>query len=407
MTRDDRQQVPPDQGDGGNSPEDTPVFDASYWNLRADTIYLNHGSFGPPPECVRQARAEWQRRLDEQPMDFYLRQYEPAWLAARERLAQFVGTSAENLVLVDNATVAMNAVADSVPLRPGDQVLLTDHEYGAVLRIWQRACRRAGSEPPRIARLPQPLTSTTDVVDALLAEATPATRLIVVSHITSATAVILPVAEICQAARQRGIAVCIDGPHALLQTPVALDQLQCDYYTASCHKWLCAPLGSGFLYVAPRHQASVAPSVLSWGRGPGELHRDWSDEFIWSGTGDPSAHLTVGTAIDLFERLGVEQFRARSHRLARYARQQLLPLADRPPLVEDSPDWYGSMAQVPLPRVDRQQLQSRLWQRHGIEVPIIDWDGQSFIRVSCHLYNTTWQIDRLVAALREELRGVV
>src|SRR4051794_30336183 len=234
------------------------------WSLRPGTIYLNHGSFGPPPRSVREARQHWQNAMDSQPMDFFVRQLEPALVAARERLARFVGSPASDLIFVENATVGMNIVADSFPLVAGDQVLLTDHEYGAVHRIWQRACDRAGAMK-RTVELPLPFRSAAETTDALFAAATDRTRLIVVSHISSPTAVILPVAEICRRARQRGIAVVIDGPHAIAQTPLNIAELGCDFYTASCHKWLSAPFGSGFLYVAPQHQSRIRPPVLSWG----------------------------------------------------------------------------------------------------------------------------------------------
>lgn len=221
------------------------------WNLEPGVTYLNHGSFGPPPEAVRQARAVWQERLDRQPMDFFVRQLEPALLAARNKLAQFVGSDPENLIFVENATVGMNIVADSFPLQAGDEVLLNNHEYGAVQRIWKRACDAAGAKLV-IATLPLPIRNAEETVAGLLAEATEKTRLIVVSHITSPTAITLPVADLCRAARERGIAVCIDGPHAVAQLELNLESLGCDFYTASCHKWLSAPFGSGFLYVAPR-----------------------------------------------------------------------------------------------------------------------------------------------------------
>ncbi|HTN74099.1 MAG TPA: aminotransferase class V-fold PLP-dependent enzyme, partial [Pirellulaceae bacterium] len=293
-----------------------------HWQLRADTTYLNHGSFGPPPRAVREAQAVWRARLDEQPMDFFVRQYEPAYFAARARLAEFVGASESNLVLAEDATFAMNHVAASFPLTANDEVLLTDHEYGAVLRIWERACQRAGAAPPKIATLPRPLRTVSETVEAIVNQLTPRTKLLIVSHITSATAVTLPVKEICAALQSRGVAVCIDGPHAIAQLELKLDELGCDYYCASCHKWLCGPFGSGFLYVAPQRQATTTPAVLSWGRVQGDDRHTWQDEFVWSGTRDPSNWLALPTAIDFLTQIGLPAFRARTHALARYARQQ-------------------------------------------------------------------------------------
>lgn len=369
------------------------------WDLRADTVYLNHGSFGPSPRPVREARAAWQRRLEEQPMDFFVRQYEPAYFAARQALAQFVGTAPENLVFAENATAAMNHVAASFPLRAGDEVLLTDHEYGAVVRIWERACAAVGATV-RTVRLPLPLTTPDEVVTALEDALTARTRLVIVSHITSPTAVILPVQSISAAMQRRGVAVCIDGPHAVAQVPLAIDELDCDYYCASLHKWLSAPFGSGFLYVHPRRQALARPAAASWGRVFVEDLRDWADEFIWSGTRDPSPYLTVPTAIAFLEEIGLERFRERTHALARYARHRLVELVQREPIIPDSPDWYGSMAHVPLPPGDARSLMRTLWEEDHIEVPIVAWQGERYVRVSCHLYNTCDEIDLLVESLR-------
>jgi isopenicillin-N epimerase len=372
----------------------------SHWQLRPGTIYLNHGSFGPPPLPVKAARAAWQQRLDEQPMDFLVREYEPAWHAARARLAQFVHCDAADLVFVENATAGMNVVASSFKLQAGDEVLLTDHEYGAVLRIWQRACAEAGATPPVIAKLPPQFGEPQETVDAITRAITPRTRLLIVSHITSPTAVILPIRQIIRAAQQLGVAVCIDGPHAPLQTEVDLRGLQPDYYTASCHKWLCAPFGSGFLYVDKRHQSAIRAPLLSWGRIFPEDRRVWSDEFVWSGTRDNSPYLSIPAAVDFFAPLGQPEFAGRTHALAQYARQQLVELTGLEPIVPDDPAWYGSMAHVPLPPGDRRALQDALWREHGIEVPIIDWNNRRWIRVSCHLYNTREEVDTLLRALR-------
>lgn len=376
----------------------------SQWDLRPGVTYLNHGSFGPPPRPVQAVRQRWQIELDRNPMDFFVRQYEAAWFAARRTLGTFVGSDERNLVFVDNATSAMNVVANSVPLAAGDEVLLNDHEYGAVLRIWQRAAQSAGATV-RIARLPFPVESAEQVVDALFAAVTPRTRLLVVSHITSPTAITLPADRICAEARRRGLAVAVDGPHAVAQLPLHLDQLGCDFYCASCHKWLSAPFGSGFLYVAEKHHAAVRPPQLSWGRLLPRRVEQWTDEFIWTGTGDPAAYLAVPAAIEFLQAVGLDAFRVRIHALASYARRQLTELFGRPGCIPDSPDWYGGMAHVPLPPQTPTDLQDQLWQRFGIEVPIVTWDERCWIRVSCHLYNCAADIDLLIRALRETIHG--
>lgn len=397
--------------EGSRPPVDiSPGTLRSAWSLPDDVCYLNHGSFGPSPRVVQDARNRWSAELERQPMDFFLRRMEGHLAEAAARLGRFVGAEPSELGFVDNATVGMNVVAASVKLSHGDEVLLTNHEYGAVLRIWRRACQGAGANVV-VASLPDPLESHEAVVDALFASVTERTRLIVVSHITSPTAVILPVEAICRAARERGIPVCIDGPHAIAMVPVNLRKIGCDYYCASGHKWLSAPFGSGFLYVAGRRHRELVPPVMSWGRSVEGLPPRWQDEFHWLGTRDPATFLAIPAAIDFLESHGIGSFRTRTHALAREARSQLAELTGLSPFVPDDPAWFGSMVTCPLPLSSagpptaggRDELQDALWERHRIEIPIVWWHGRRFIRVSCHLYNDAADLDRLIGALRELL----
>ena len=278
------------------------------WQLPLGVCYLNHGSFGICPRPVRDVRDRWRSKMDHQPMNFFVREYESAWLDARDVLSRFIGAHSDEVVLVDNATAGMNVVADSFPLSTGDEVVLTDHAYGAVRRIWERRCHRAGTRPPRIAKLTTPVVSAAAVADELIRQCTPATRLLVISHVTSATAMTLPVATTVVEAKRRSISVCIDGPHAVAQLPLNVAELGCDYYTASCHKWLSAPLGSGFLYAHP-DAPSPSPVSFSWGRLSPSVPRHWTEEFLWSGTRDSSAHLAIPAAIEYLDQFGWDRFR--------------------------------------------------------------------------------------------------
>lgn len=367
------------------------------WALAAGVTYLNNGSFGPTPRCVSAARRRWMDVVEADPQDFFVRQLGPRLAECRRQLGELVGTHADNLVLVENASVAMNIVAASVRLQPGDEVLTNDHEYGAVLRLWERVCRRAGAKLV-VQPLPVPISSAEEVVATLFAAASERTKLLVVSHITSPTAIVFPVEAICRRAREHGILTAIDGPHAVAMLDVNLDRLDCDYYTASCHKWLCGPLGTGFLYAHPREQSAVEPALVSWGRTLEGDTTSWRDEFNWVGTRDPSAFMAISAAIELLNRVGLGAFRERTHVLARYARQQLVARLGAEPLVSDDPQWYGSMVSVRLPDGSAESLQRALWERHKIEVPIVTWQGRRLIRPSCHLYTWREDIDRLVDA---------
>lgn len=389
----------------GQKPMTSPL--RSEWAIPTDVTYLNHGSFGPSPKVVRESREQWSARLEQQPMQFFVRETEELLDTAATRLGELVGCRGGNLTFVDNATFGMNVVAESVDLQPGDEVLLTDHEYGAVQRIWRHACERAGARMV-IQPLPMPFQTQDEVVEALMSGVTDRTKLIVISHISSPTAVILPAKEICDAARQRGIPVAIDGPHAVAMLPVNLKELGCAYYVASCHKWLCGPFGSGFLYVHSPHQPSLKPRIVSWGGSISGRDAHWKDEHRWLGTRDPAPFLAVPDAVHFMRNYGLEKFRHKTHAMAQYARNQILALTELEPIVPDSRDWYGSMISMPLPippgweppthgKID--PLQLKLVEQN-IEAPVFSWNHRRFIRVSCHLYNSIDDIDRLVKVLK-------
>lgn len=392
------------------NPLNAPISRAA-WSLPDDVTYLNHGSFGPTPRIVQSARDAWSARLAAQPMDFFLRQMEPALDEAAARLATFLDADLRDLVFTDNATTAMNTVAATVPLAAGDEVLLNNHEYGAVRRIWQRACDAQGAKLVT-AQIPVPIHSVDDVLDALFAAVTPRTQLIVVSHVTSPTAIVFPVEPICERARTLGIPVCIDGPHAIAMREVHLKKIGAAFYCASLHKWLSAPLGTGFLYVDRRWQSKLTSPVLSWGRSLSGRPGRWQDEWNWQGTRDPAGFLAVPAAIEFLESAGLATFREHGHALAHEARQRIETLCGTTALVPDDPAWYGTMITVPLPPGPSLRSSPNswdpwtktLWDDHRIEIPVVDWQGRRHIRVSCHLYNDRRDLDRLLAAL-EQLVG--
>ena len=231
------------------------------WRFPDGVTYLNHGSFGPSPIRVQNARQEWSANLERQPMDFYLRQMEVAIDGTVNKLSEFVGVKADGLIAVDNATVGMNIVARSIELNPGDEILTTTHDYGAVLRLWRSACRDAGAEL-KVQHVDLPVSSSDEITEAIVGGITARTKLLIVSHVTSVTGTIFPVQEICRRAHEQGVPVCVDGPHAIAMIPLAIRDIGCDFYTASCHKWLCGPFGSGFLYVDSRFRRQVKPRSL-------------------------------------------------------------------------------------------------------------------------------------------------
>jgi isopenicillin-N epimerase len=378
--------------------------------LRPDVIFLNHGSFGACPRPVFAAYQAWQLELERQPVEFLGRRFINLMRYAREVLAAYVGAAADELVYVPNATTGLNIVARSLPLQPGDEVLATDHEYGALDRTWRFVCARRGARYIN-QPLPLPLESAEQMVETLWSAVNERTRVLFVSHITSPTALILPVAELVQRARQAGILTVIDGAHAPGQIPLDLTALGADFYSGNCHKWLCAPKGSAFLYARKEMQHLVEPLVVSWGWNDrpdrfGKPVRSFVDEQEWQGTRDIAAYLSVPAAIEFQAEHDWPRVRAQCHELLRETRQRMAELGRATKVATtsraicpDSPEWYAQMASFPLPPCDAEALQRRLYEEYRVEVPIIEWKGRQLVRVSIQGYNTFGDAETLLGAL--------
>jgi isopenicillin-N epimerase len=379
--------------------------------LRQDVVFLNHGSFGACSRPVFADYQKWQLELERQPVEFLSRRFDDLMRAARQSLAAYVCADADELLFVPNATVGLNVVARSLLLQPGDEVLATDHEYGALDRTWRFICQRRGcryvNQPLQL-----PLESAEQVVEQLWSGVTPRTRVLFLSHITSPTALILPVAELVRRARAEGMLTVIDGAHALGQIALDLRTLGADFYVGNCHKWLCAPKGSGFLYARRNVQHLLEPLVVSWG-----WNRDQSSEVCqtsegssalvaeqqWQGTRDPAAYLSVPAALEFQDEHHWMQVRATCHELLREARRRLEERTGLPGICPDSAEWYAQMGAFPLPECDAAVLQRRLYEQYHIEVPVIDWNGRELVRVSVQGYNGRQDIDALIAALCDVL----
>lgn len=358
--------------------------------------FLNHGSFGACPRPVFEAYQRLQLELERQPVAFLEREYQDRLDAARSKLAEYVGADLDGLVFVRNTTAGVNAVARSLDLRPGDEVLTTNHEYGACVLTWQVVCRAAGARLV-VAELPDPLVDPDSVVAALDAAAGERTRVVFVSHLASMTAAVLPVAAICRWARQRGVMSVIDGAHVPGQLALDLGTLGADAYVGNCHKWLCAPKGSAFLWVAEWLREHIEPLVVSWGCEEGA---PFAARHSWGGTHDPAAALAVPTAIAFQARLRWDGVRERGHALAARLQDTLVARFGLAPLYT-GPQWHAQMISVPVPWPTDEvgELQRRLRENARIEIPVISWGGRTLVRASFQGYNDGHDLDRLVQAL--------
>jgi len=384
---------------------------AHHWSLDPEVIQLNHGSFGATPTVVLDRQRELRALLEADPTGFYLRKLPVLAEQAREALANFVGADPAGLAFVPNATAGVNTVLRSIGLQPGDEVVYTDHEYPACRFAADVIAEAAGAETV-MAEIGFPLRSADEVAAAVVEKLGPRTRLLLIDHVTSPTGLVFPLKEIADAARERGVAVLVDGAHAPGMIDLDIPSLGVDFYTGNCHKWLCAPKGAAFLWVAEQWRDRIRPLVISHGAGA-ETER-FRAEFDWTGTDDPTARLCVPAALDAMGGLvpgGWPEVRRRNHELALRARRILCSVmsADVP-----APDeMVGSMAALPLPESRREPtgpfafdpLQDELFDRFHIEAPVITWmpGPGRVLRVSAQLYNCVEDFEILANVLGELL----
>jgi isopenicillin-N epimerase len=374
--------------------------------LNPDVIFLNHGSFGATPIPVFNKYQEWQRLVEYQPVDFFSRKASGFLQSARRELGDFLGTSGDNLVYITNTTFGINIIARSLKLGTGDQVLTTNHEYGAMDRVWNFMADRQGftyiKQPISI-----PLSTRDSLIDEFWQGVTPHTKVIFFSHITSPTAITFPVKEICTRAKAEGILTVVDGAHAPGQIDLSLEDLGVDFYAGNLHKWLCAPKGSAFLFARPQVQHLVEPLVISWGWNP--IHAPESlfiSHLEQNGTRDISAFLSVPEAIRFFGNPVLIQKRKDCHQFVEWITSQLSHISGISSIYGTDPTWYSQMASSVLPPdINPDELKTFLLDLHHIEVPIVRWNNQIIVRYSIQVYNTEDDAQALIESISKFLQA--
>lgn len=383
---------------------------AQHFLLRDDVAYLNHGSYGACPKPVFAAYQAAQLELEREPVDFLGRNLQAMLGEVRVEVAKELGTHADNIVGLTNATVGLNIVAQSLDLKPGDQILTTDHEYAALDKTWAYVCRKTGAEIVRV-EVPLPLVSEEQFTAAILAGMTERTKVLFLSHITSPTALLFPIEGLVAEARKCGIISVIDGAHVPGHMPLDLDALGADFYAGNLHKWLMTPKGSAVLYARPEMQGLLDPLIVSHGwtaesKAPGAVgafgHTPFVDELeIW-GTRDPAAWLAVPESIRFRAEHNWPQVQAECHELAQATARRIGEMTGLPPI--STPEFSApQMVSIPLPDCDTKWLHQTLRDKYAVEIPGVSWAGRSFVRVSAQAYNDQNDMDRLVEALGELL----
>ena len=384
---------------------------ASPWTLDPDVVFLNHGSFGACPKPVLAAQAELRARLEREPVDFMAREWERRMDEARTALARFVGADPDAVALVHNATGGVNTVLRSLTFSAGEEILVVDQGYNACQNAARFVAERSGARVV-VAHLPFPLARPEEVTKAILDQVTGRTRLALVDHVTSATGLVLPIEAIVRGIDARGIDTLVDGAHAPGMVPLALDTLGAAYYTGNCHKWMCTPKGSAFLYVRKDRQHLVHPLVISHGANAPRTDRSrFRLEFDFTGTQDPTGWLAIPEAIRFMGSLlpgGWDELRARNHALALRGRSILCEALGIPAPAPDS--MIGSLAAVPLPPgpastappLSIDPIMATLYEKHRIETLASVWPASPgrILRVSAQIYNEESQYLRLAAALK-------
>jgi isopenicillin-N epimerase len=369
--------------------------------LNPEITYLNFGSFGGCPRPIFEDYGKWQLLLESEPVQYIAHNGVEYLRKSRAALGAYIGCDADDAVYVTNPTYAVNIIAKSLPLQPGDEILATDIEYGAMDRTWNHYCGKAGATYVR-QPITLPVTSHDDIVAEFMKGVTPRTKAIFISQITSSTALILPVQEICAAAKALGLMTIVDGAHVPGHIPLDLSKLEADIYTGACHKWMMTPKGCSFLYVKKEYQHLFDPLVVSWGyHSANPSHSQFLDYHQMQGTRDFSAFLTVPRALEFMKEHQWDAVALENRSLARQLYPKFCNLLGTEPLCPVEAPYLGQICSVPINTTQPEKLQRLLFEKYRIEIPVMRQESRIFIRYSVQAYNLEQDYDRLYDALTE------
>ena len=373
----------------------------SQFLLNPAITYLNFGSFGACVKPVFEDYQRWQRELEYEPVQFitvngplYLQQ-------SREALAAYIHCDPDDLVYVSNPSYGVNIIAKSLALAPGDEILSTDLEYGACDRTWNYYCGKSGAKYIR-QPISLPILSREKFVEDFFNGLSERTRAVFISHITSATALVLPVKEICAIAKKKGLLTIVDGAHVPGQLPLDLSDLQADVYIGACHKWMMTAKGSSFLYVKKEFQSLFDPLVISWGyESAAPSQSPFQDYHQGQGTRDFSAFLTIPAAIGFMKENEWQKVAADCRDLVRENAMRFCGLLETEPISPVNEEFLGQMFSIPVQAPDPAKLQSCLFDDYKIEVPVTKQGQRNFVRYSINAFNGPEDLDKLFSALKE------
>ncbi len=368
------------------------------YHLDPSITFLNHGSFGACPKPVFEVYQNWQRKLEQQPVEFMAIKVYDFLEEARHALGDYVGCHGDDLIFVTNPTTAVNTVIRSLDLGLDDEVLMTDMEYGSLVRTWEHYAQDKGFSIVQ-QFTPVPLTTHEDYIEHFWEAVTERTKIIYLSEITSSTGLILPVDAICKKAKEAGIMTIVDGAHVPAHIPLNIAEMDPDVYVGACHKWLSAPKGSSFLYVKKSLQETIEPLIISWGSEVDPSPSPFIYESQYQGTWDPSAFLTVPAAIQFQQEHDWNSVRKRSRALNRETRGRIYEIIDSEPICPNTEEWLGQMASIITNIENGLDFKRRLMDEYKIEIPVFPWGDKILFRTSFNAYNDENDADRLIEVL--------
>jgi len=383
----------------------------SLFLLDPEITYLNHGSFGACPKPIFDSLISWQKKLELNPVKHLAFDVFKYLENSRHELSKYINCNKDDIVFFPNPSTALNTVIKSLKLKPGDEILTTNHEYGALDKTWNFVCKKTGAKYIK-QNIKLPLHSKKDFINAFINGINKQkTKVIFISHITSPTGLIFPVQDICKIAKENNIFCIIDGAHVPGHINLDIRELDPDIYTGACHKWMCAPKGTSFLYAKKEIQDSIDPLVISWGYDndkPIDLLSDMSSysKYLnyhqWQGTQDPSSYLTIPDVINFLNQNNWKKISNNCRKLNIEARKIVNNHLNQDALSSDK--FIGQMSSIKIKCKNALELQNLFYENYKIIIPIIEWEGNTLLRFSIQAYNSMNDIDKLIVALKKILK---
>lgn len=373
----------------------------SHFLLDPEITYLNHGSFGACPKPIFEDYQRWQLELEKEPVQFITKKAFGYLQQSKDALSNYIGCDSEDFFFTPNPTFAINVIMRSLILEPGDEILASDHEYGAMDRTWNFYCKKSGAKYVK-QQIALPIVSKEETLRQFWSGYTPKTKVVFLNHLSSATALIFPVKEICKKAKSLGLTVIIDGAHVPGHIDLNIRELYPDFYTGTTHKWMLTPKGSSFLYVKKEFQNQLDPLVVSWGyesENPGANR--FLDYHEHQGTRDISAYLTTPVAIAFLNENNWKEQSQRCKKMILDNYQSFCDLMGTHPICPVSPEFLGQMCSIPIRTEKPAGLKELLFDKYRIEIPVMKIGSHTFIRISLNAYNSQTDLDTLRAALVE------